>query len=66
MKSIIEMALEAGFYMPEDKNYYEASADDIKRLVAFARDDENEACAEIAYEAEPFCSADLIRARRKE
>jgi hypothetical protein len=57
MKTVIEMAREAGIIHPEmvDKT--------LERFAELVRADEREACAQIAHEAEPWCSADLIRAR---
>jgi len=42
MRDTIDMAREAGFYMPEDDCYYEAFPDDIKRFEALVRADERE------------------------
>ena len=39
MRNTIDMAREAGFYMPEDESYYEAFPDDIKRFEALVRAD---------------------------
>jgi hypothetical protein len=83
MKTVIEMAREAGIIHPEmvDKTlerFAELVRADERNIVMNEpltkaqwqrfedeiRADENEACAEIAHEAEPWCSADLIRARR--
>jgi hypothetical protein len=54
MRDTIDMALEAGFYMPEDESYYEAFPDDIKRFEALVRADaiadEREACADLCYQ----------------
>jgi hypothetical protein len=54
MRDTIDMAREAGFYMPEDESYYEAFADDIKRFEALVRADERsaerEACAKVCDE----------------
>jgi len=58
MKTVIEMAREAGLVGGP------VYARGLERFAKLIRDDENEACAEIAHEAEPWCSADLIRARR--
>jgi len=57
---IIAMAREAGLSSsPEDDNAY-WTADGIEELERFAAIVAAR-CAEIAYEAEPFHSADLIR-----
>lgn len=61
---IICMAIDAGARMQQEKNCeveYLFSVEQLERLLAA----ENEACAQIAHEAEPFRSADLIRARMK-
>ena len=42
MRDTIDMARDAGFYMPEDESYYEAFPDDIKRFEALVRADERE------------------------
>jgi hypothetical protein len=60
MKTVIEMAREAGI---RDCTC-NGTLGCLERFAELIRDDENEACAEIAHEAEPWCSADLIRARR--
>ena len=59
MKTIIEMAREAGIIHPEmvDKT--------LERFAELVRAEENEACALIADEAEPYNAADLIRKRVK-
>ena len=52
-EDIIKMAREAGFYDGEIGR----AEDAFERFAALVAD----RCAEIAYEAEPFHSADLIR-----
>jgi len=59
-EEIISMAREAGFKLHHNPDLYDcmvASDEAIKRFAAIVAD----RCAEIAYEAEPFHSADLIR-----
>jgi hypothetical protein len=40
MKTVIEMALEAGFYMPQGESFYEAWPDGIDRFAELVRADE--------------------------
>ena len=67
MKTLIEMAREATLLDSRDDwssvpdEYREA----INAFASLVRADENEACALIADEAEPYNAADLIRKRRK-
>jgi hypothetical protein len=70
MKTAIEMAKKAGFMLRAESvagqdDWWECFDSEIETLVALARADENEACALIADEAEPYKAADLIRKRRK-
>jgi len=59
MKTVIEMAREAGIHVyPEFEEAFE-------RFAELVRAQENEACALIADEAEPYNAADLIRKRVK-
>ena len=61
MKTVIEMAREAGFYDGEIGR----AEDAFERFAKLVRAQENEACALIADEAEPYNAADLIRKRVK-
>jgi hypothetical protein len=59
-EDIIAMAREAGFKRHHNPDLYDcmvASDEAIERFAALVAD----RCAEIAYEAEPWHSADLIR-----
>ena len=62
MKTVIEMASEASTtswcYMP-------TTLAELERFAELVRAQENEACALIADEAEPYNAADLIRKRVK-
>lgn len=60
MKTVIEMAREAGFMMENS-----AAMQAAERFAELVRAQENEACALIADEAEPYNAADLIRKRMK-
>lgn len=66
MKTVIEMAREAEF---PAANYPALVSDGewkaLERFAEMVRAQENEACALIADEAEPYNSADLIRKRVK-
>lgn len=63
MKTVIDMAREAG--LPEawisDTGVLKWS--DLERFAELARADEREACAQLSEMAEPYKAADLIRAR---
>lgn len=61
MKTVIEMAREAGLSITTA--YGEKPA--LERFAELVRAQENEACAQIADEAEPYNAADLIRKRVK-
>ena len=67
MKTVIEMAREAGFKEHNGMFYVTTINDDcakeLKRFAELVRAEENEACAQIADEAEPYNAADLIRKR---
>ena len=62
-EDIIKMAREAGwkdlreFDSEMHEDFFMGKTQDLKRFAALVAD----RCAEIAYEAEPFHSADLIR-----
>lgn len=62
MKTVIEMAKEAG---DEDWGLFVDFMPEIERFAELVRAQENEACALIADEAEPYNAADLIRKRVK-
>jgi len=64
MKTVIEMAKEAQmpFYWRTGEITY---LDKLDRFAEMVRAQENEACALIADEAEPYNAADLIRKRMK-
>ena len=63
MKTVIEMAREAGYF--EKYQVFYATVDELERFAELVRAQENEACALIADEAEPYNAADLIRKRMK-
>jgi hypothetical protein len=69
---IIEIAKQARFYVQDDEAYSPSNQEDFElteHLARFAKlvaQHEREACAKIADIAEPYQSADLIRARSKE
>lgn len=64
MKTVIEMAREViGDYSKQD--YWPFFVEEIERFAELVRAQENEACALIADEAEPYNAADLIRKRVK-
>ena len=75
MKTIIEMAREAGFTVATGFDVGPGTAisipmgswgvEEIERFAELVRAQENEACALIADEAEPYNAADLIRKRMK-
>ena len=54
MKTVIEMAQEAGFDMPQGESFYQAWPEEIERFAELVRADaiaaEREACARIAEE----------------
>jgi hypothetical protein len=58
---IIKMAKQAGFSSAVGKHI--ALDDDLERFAKLVAQHEREACAKIADSAEPYKSADLIRAR---
>ena len=62
MKTVIEMAREAGIGDPESHWLYWKA---MERFAELVRSQENEACALIADQAEPYNAADLIRKRMK-
>jgi hypothetical protein len=65
MKTVIEMAREViGDYSKQD--YWPFFVEEIERFAEMVRAQENEACALIADEAEPYNAADLIRKRVKQ
>ena len=47
MKTVIEMAREAGFTQPEGETWYEAFPQCIARFAELIRADEREACAKV-------------------
>lgn len=61
MKTVIEMAREAG----NDGLFDAMQVEFLERFAELVRAQENEACALIADEAEPYNAADLIRKRVK-
>ena len=63
MKTVIEMAREAGLTSVDKKSQYLKNC--LERFAELVRANENEACALIADEAEPYNAADLIRKRVK-
>jgi hypothetical protein len=48
MKTLIEMAREAGFTQPEGETWYEAFPQCIEAFAELVRADEREACAQLA------------------
>ena len=50
MKTIIEMAREAGFERNEMDTHWAANSDEIERFAALVRADEREACAKVCDE----------------
>jgi hypothetical protein len=56
-EDIIKMAQEAGIYVTRPDEFQNICIDDLERFAALVA----ARCADIAYEAEPFHSADLIR-----
>ena len=69
IKTLIEMALDAGFeeiaFHKEGDSDFVCFTEEIEKFAELVRANENEACAKIADEAEPFNAADLIRKRMK-
>ena len=66
MKTVIELAREAGFNLEQGFLLRVTGIDeDLERFAEMVRSQENEACALIADEAEPYNAADLIRKRMK-
>jgi hypothetical protein len=67
MKTVIEMAREAGaiHIHKRPKEFAVVGNETLERFAELIRAQENEACALIADEAEPYNSADLIRKRMK-
>ena len=69
MKTVIEMAKEAGgglSCIAEPLEHpWKFSQVELERFAELVRAQENEACALIADEAEPYNAADLIRKRVK-
>ena len=62
MKTVIEMAKEAGFTQPEGETWYEAFPQCIERFAELVRADEREACADLCDEYDGWI-AKRIRAR---
>jgi hypothetical protein len=56
-EDIIKTAQEAGIYVTRPDEFQNICIDDLERFAALVAD----RCAEIAYEAEPYQAADLIR-----
>ena len=50
MKTVIEMALEANFFMPQGESFYQAWPEEIERFAELVRADEREACAKVCEE----------------
>jgi hypothetical protein len=67
MKTVIEMAREAGaiHIHGHPKEFAVVGNETLERFAEMVRARENEACALIADEAEPYNAADLIRKRMK-
>lgn len=65
MKTVIEMAREAGFSLYRDISAVDGSIANLERFAELVAAAENEACAKLADMAEPYQAADLIRARMK-
>ena len=70
MKTVIEMAREAGATPYTNRHYpdrptHTFTIEQLERFAELIRAQENEACALIADEAEPYNAADLIRKRMK-
>ena len=66
MKTVIEMAREAGFKQPEGETWYEAFPQCIEAFAELVRADEREACAQLAEKltwADNKGVASAIRAR---
>ena len=56
MKTVIEMAKEAGFTQPEGETWHEAFPQCIERFAELIRADEREACAKVCEELVPDIS----------
>ena len=56
MKTIIEMAKEAGFTQPEGETWYEAFPQCIERFAELVRADERAECAKVCEELVPDIS----------
>jgi len=70
MKTVIDMAREAGATPYTNRHYpdrptHTFTIEQLERFAELIRAQENEACALIADEAEPYNAADLIRKRMK-
>jgi hypothetical protein len=71
MKTVIEMALESKVAFDSEEypeiwqTYMDVGRKELERFAEMVRAQENEACALIADEAEPYNAADLIRKRMK-
>ena len=65
MKTVIEMAREAGFSLYRDISAVDGSIANFERFAELFAAAENEVCAKLADMAEPYQAADLIRARMK-
>ena len=70
MKTVIEMARSAGATPYTNRHYpdrptHTFNVDQLERFADLVRAQENEDCALIADEAEPYNAADLIRKRVK-
>jgi len=70
MKTVIDMAREAGATPYTNRHYpdrptHTFTIEQLERFAELIRAQENEACALIADEAEPYNAADLIRKRVK-
>ena len=68
MTTVIEMAREAGIEPvidPIEGVFFDCYQEELERFAELVRAEENEACALIADEAEPYNAADLIRKRMK-
>ena len=67
MKTVIEMSKEAGIdeWWDSGSEWRETFDSHLERFAELVRAQENEACALIADEAEPYNAADLIRKRMK-
>jgi hypothetical protein len=54
MKTLLEMAREAGFTQPEGETWYEAFPQCIEAFAELVRADEREACAKVADSMDPL------------